>query len=283
MKLGTLLLIGVLGLSSVSGVAAGRTGGYASHASRSYLGIDLGDVPEDQLSTLHLDSKIRCAQITQVDHDGPAGKAGLAVHDIVIKVNGVWVAGQDQLRKMLRNMAPGKTVTMTVNRNGQTLDLTAQMADRDEVMKRAWDDHYVVPEPQDAASPPQSSGSLGFFSSHIPFTGPYTGVTLDTMSKQLSQFFGTRDGKGLLIQAVDANSPGANAGLKAGDVVVRVNGRNMESTSDWSHAVRDSKGQKLPVTILRDRKEQTVWILPGGKKHTDFVPLQEVQIVIVTL
>ena len=240
-----------------------------------YLGIDFHDVAEGEVSSLHLKSS-RGAEVVTVDHDGPAGKAGLREHDVVLNINGVPVDGEDQLRKILHDLQPGRTVALLVCRNGAEQTVNATMANRAELEKQAWEQHWTVPEPvRDDNVPPSTSSTRsgfghGFMSGHIPLLAPvYTGATVDALSAQLATFFGVVDGLGLLVHEVEGNSPAAMAGLHAGDVVTRMNGTRVSTRSDWGRALRDSKGHPVSLTIVRDRHEQVLTMVPDGKHRTE--------------
>ena len=96
----------------------------------------------------------------------------------------------------------------------------------------------------------------------------YTGATLDTMGTQLADFFGCSGG-GLLVRSVAVNSPAAMAGLRAGDIVTKTNLQPVGSLSHWSKTIREAKGRPVSVTILRDRQEKTLTLLPDSKKRSD--------------
>ena len=93
------------------------------------------------------------------------------------------------------------------------------------------------------------------------------GVQLDTLGSQLADYFGVKDGQGLLVKHVAANSPAAAAGLKAGDVVTKVDGQTMATLSDWSKKIHSNRGKQVQVTIFRNRKEQTLSMQDGEAKH----------------
>jgi serine protease Do len=95
----------------------------------------------------------------------------------------------------------------------------------------------------------------------------YTGATVETLGPQLAEFFGS-ESAGVLVHSVDANSPAALAGLRAGDVVLRANSVKMTNSGDWMKIVRESKGKSLAVVVLRDKKEQTLTLVPDGKKRS---------------
>ena len=70
------------------------------------------------------------AEIIMVDHDGPAGKAGLQPHDVVLQVDGQNIENADDLRKRIRDSAPGKVFSISIMRLGRPMNLTAKLADR---------------------------------------------------------------------------------------------------------------------------------------------------------
>ncbi len=248
-----------------------------------YLGVDIRDITDDRAKALKL-KEVRGAEICMIDHDGPAIKAGLRESDVILSMNGQPVEGEEQLRRMLRETPAGRTVSFIISRDGQQQTVAVQLADRGEVARRAWDSHFAVPEPGDASIPdpmddpesapvevaPQSYTGFGFVGPPT-LSGTYTGAVLDALGPQLAQFFGAKPGTGLLIKSVDADSPAARAGLQAGDVVVKLNARTVSARADWLHAVQNSHGKAIPVTVLRDKREQTVMMTAGAKKHSELM------------
>jgi serine protease Do len=88
----------------------------------------------------------------------------------------------------------------------------------------------------------------------------YLGVTVSDLSQDLAQGFGLPDGtKGALVQSVQAKAPAGKAGVKAGDVVVALNGKPVESSSQLTRGVAAiPPGGKAALTLLRDGKKQEV-------------------------
>jgi S1-C subfamily serine protease len=257
---------------------AGSAGAPPVRVAQGYLGVDIRDVAEDQIAALKL-KDARGAEIVLVDHDAPAGKAGLREHDVILRMNGQAIEGEEQLRRMLRESPPGTTLTLLVSRDGQQSTVTTQTANRDEVERQAWEQHLTVPEP---LPPGEIEGSIYFAAPSSPappvrgnsFLSPllmdpsYTGAMLETMSAQLADYFGVTGGGGLLVRSVEANSPAAVAGMRAGDVVVRANQKAVASSADWTRAIKDSHGRPLAVVVLRDKKEQTLTLTPDSKRRS---------------
>jgi serine protease Do len=83
------------------------------------------------------------------------------------------------------------------------------------------------------------------------------GIEAEALRGQMAEFFGTKEG--VLVRSVMKDSPAAKAGLKAGDVILKIDDTTVGSPSDVTAAVRSMRDKKgFPITILRDRKELTV-------------------------
>ncbi len=95
------------------------------NVAQGYLGIEMRDLSEDQLGVLKL-KDARGAEIVNLDHDGPACKAGMRMHDVILQVNGQAVENEDQVRRMLRDMPVGRSVSFVISRDGQTQTMTLQ-------------------------------------------------------------------------------------------------------------------------------------------------------------
>ena len=247
-------------------------------ASSGYLGVDLRDVSQEELNALKL-KDARGAEIVLVDHDAPAGKAGLRERDVVLQMNGQAISTKEQISKMLRECAPGRIITLLISRDGQQMTVTAQMSSHEEVDREAWEHHVMAPDldlddsagDTAVASPSQPSPQMhagnSFIGAILP-SSTYTGAMMEKMPAQLADYFGAAGGHGLLVSSVKPNSPAALAGMQAGDVVVRANGKPVATTSDWSKAIKSSKGKPFTVVVLRDKKEQTLTLMPDAHKRS---------------
>ena len=98
-------------------------------SSQGYLGVDLADVDQEKAQELKL-KEVRGAVITLIDHDAPAGKIGLKVNDVVVKLNGQTVEGAEQLRRMLREIPAGRKVNLEISREGNVQTLAVELANR---------------------------------------------------------------------------------------------------------------------------------------------------------
>ncbi len=245
-------------------------------SSQGYLGVVLRDVDNERASTLKL-KDAHGAEIVTIDQDAPAAKAGLKVHDVVVQMNGQRVEGVEQFRRMLRETPPGRTVSLGCMREGQSVNLTVQLADRDAIAIVPVDPTKPLPELADNSQiegwiqpPPGSGRHSGGSSLFGYFTRDryYTGVQLQPLTSGLAEYFGVHNGAGVLVGTVFPNSPAAAAGLKAADVIQKVNGQPIVSLADWEKAIRTFRGKQVQVTLIRDKKEQTVTMVAGEAKNS---------------
>lgn len=260
--------------------------GMGRSSNQGYLGIDLRDISEDQVTALKLKDG-RGAEVIGVDHDGPACKSGLLLHDVILQINGQVIENQEQLRRMMKDTPPGRQLTVLISRDGQQRTLQIQTANREEVERQAWEKHYIVPEPSDGSSAytprggnsflPSSKSSVPkgthtFLGTTMLVSSSYTGAKLEVMGPQLAEYFGAQNSAGLLVRSVDPNSPAADAGMRAGDVVVKLNSVPVVNGSDWSKIVHENRGKTVNVIVLREKKEQTLTLTPDGKKRSAVEP-----------
>lgn len=230
----------------------------------SYLGVDTRDVTPDQLSALHLKDESG-VEITMVDQDAPAGKAGLKEHDVILSVNDHPVESVEQLRRMIREIPAGRTVALGISRDGQPMTVKAQLAQRDKMPGMEHGFNFNMPAinippinlpPMDLAGPVVVMHSIN-----------RSGLMVESLTPQLGDYFGVKNGNGVLVRSVEKGSKAEQAGFRAGDVVVKVNGSVVNDCSDFTRLLRGRKESKVSVTVLRERKEQNLTIvLPEPKR-----------------
>src|SRR5579885_1924952 len=83
----------------------------------SYLGIAVRDIDPEHAKSLNV-KEVRGAEITRVEDNSPAAKAGVKQGDVVLDYNGTPVEGVEQFVRMVRETPPGHTVKLVIWRNG---------------------------------------------------------------------------------------------------------------------------------------------------------------------
>jgi serine protease Do len=229
----------------------------------SYLGIDSSDITSDRVGPLKLKEE-RGVEVIMVDQDAPAGKAGLKEHDVILDFNGTRVEGVEHLRRLIHEIPPGRTVTLGISRDGQPMTLKAQLADRAKAVamaKPAVAPRIVVP------SIDMPDMDINVSTNMIGYSR--AGVVVENLTPQLGEFFGARSGRGVLVRSVEKGTPAEAAGLKAGDVIVRVEKDRIDDRGDWKLALRSYAGSKVTLGVIRDKREQNLTITLPGRKSSD--------------
>jgi serine protease Do len=228
-----------------------------------YLGVDIRDVDPESAQRLKL-KEVTGAEITALDRDAPACKAGLRRGDVIQSINGQTISNSDVLRRVMRDMPVGKPVTIAFFRNGKPMTVHLQLADREVLAQQAWARHFHVDRDD---SPFASSG---FFSSHSFWSGTpdpspegkllYVGAQVDPLTEQLAKFFGVKAGCGLLVKSVADGSPAAVAGLQAGDIILRANDAPLAGPAEWIEVLRNHAGQPVALSVMRNRRTRNLSI-----------------------
>ena len=92
---------------------------------------------------------------------------------------------------------------------------------------------------------------------------------MEDLTPQLGEFFGAKNGEGVLVRSVERGSPAETAGLKAGDVIVKVGTDRISNSSEWRRLMRQRRSGAIPLTILRDRHEQTLSLKLPERRSSD--------------
>jgi serine protease Do len=230
----------------------------------SYLGVDIADVSAERLGELKLKEE-HGAEVTMVDQDAPAGKAGLHEHDVIVSLNGTAVESAAQLRRMIKEIPPGRVVNLGISRDGAPLTIKVQLADRHKSM--TWEpnsSNFKIDIPK---MPNMPDFDLPV-SVVVVHQSARSGLTVENISPQLGDFFGVKGGKGVLVRSVEKGSRGEKAGFHAGDIVLKVNNQPVQDTSDFTHALRSSSGNTAAVTVMRDKREQNLTLPLPEKKDS---------------
>jgi S1-C subfamily serine protease len=232
------------------------------------LGVDVGDLDQEHAQALHLKDN-HGAEITVLDHDAPAGKVGLKLHDVILQVNGQNIDSAEQVKQILHQAPPGRKLQLVVSRDGVQQTVTVQLADRRKVQEEARERLDTVGMTSASGNSFVSNGgdlpSSGGF--HSPFSGSslHVGVMVEPLTAQMADFLGVSGG--IMIKSVAHKSSADAAGLRAHDVVLHVGGEAVLTSSDWERLLRSSEGRPVQVEILRDRVKQLILLQVDGKRH----------------
>jgi serine protease Do len=203
---------------------------------RGYLGVLIQDLTPDLAKSFELDQDAGLL-ISEVVPDSPAAKAGLKPGDVIVEQDGKKVQSSSAFRNALALQVPGTKTKFVVRRDGKSETLTAEIGQQKE------------DEPDRPEAPSSLLGKLG--------------VTVLALSPERRQKLGIpEDVKGVLVTEVEPGSPAASSGLAAGDVIMGVNKRSVETVEDFQKALEHSAKSKRVLLLVKNRLYTRFVVIP---------------------
>jgi serine protease Do len=241
----------------------------------SWLGVETHEVTTDKAKELKLPAE-RGVVVGKVIPDSPAAKAGLKENDVVTEINGQRVEGAMQFRRMIHEIPAGRSVQLTVWREGRSQSLSATLGKSEEGhrmhMKAAPGTFaFRVPEVAELGELPQMDweGMLA------PMGHPRLGIDAEDLNGQFGNYFGAPEGEGVLVRDVNTGSPAEKAGLKTGDVIISIDGDRIRSIGDLREKLApksDDKDRAIKLGVLRNKSNMTLTIeLPAPAQRQKHV------------
>jgi serine protease Do/serine protease DegQ len=88
---------------------------------------------------------------------------------------------------------------------------------------------------------------------------PRLGVDVEDLDGDLGKYFGAPDGEGVLVRGVSSGSAAEKAGIKAGDVIIKVAGERVRTSSDLREGLREKReNKKVDIVVIRKGTEMTL-------------------------
>lgn len=223
----------------------------------SRIGVSLRDVDDDDVKTSKLQTAAG-AIVEEVSTGSPAEKAGMRKGDVIIEFDGERVRSVRQLTRLVQDTPEGRKVPAVLMRDGQRVTVTIEpRADVGfESFRSKGDFAFAVPK-RATPVPPAKTPTPDAFRFERLLGHNMLGMTLQTLSQQLGEYFGSKEG--VLVSAVADDSPAAKAGVKAGDVITSFNGAPVDDPSDVRRRASSlEEGEEFTIGIVRDRKPMTL-------------------------
>lgn len=225
----------------VAVIALVTAGLAASQPSGSFLGVGIQETATG-------------VEVTRIAPESPAEKAGIKTGDVVTQYNGQHVEGMDEFSRMVRETPAGREVKIGILRNGVAQTITVKIVARPAISGQ------LVP------APVQNPFELHFPDmpqNRMTWRSAMLGIEAEGLDGQLADFFGVKEG--VLVRTVAGGSAAEKAGIKAGDVIVRVDDVRVATPADISVHMRASRGRSVSVTVVRDRKEVNLTLTASAR------------------
>jgi serine protease Do len=200
------------------------------HVTRGRIGVGIQNVSKDLADSLGL-AKAQGAVVGNVEEGSPAGKAGVEVGDVILKIDGRTVEGSADLSRTIRGLKPGSKIVLTVWRGGKQRDLPVTVAEfKDEEAKVAGNNGK---NPKKAENKP---GKLGV-------------AVVELTAEQKKELKIT---SGVLVDAADGAA--LVAGIGPGDVILRVNNTDVANVKAFNEIVARLDPKKAVALLVKDEQ-----------------------------
>jgi serine protease Do len=206
--------------------------------SRGYIGVMLRDVDPDLQRSLGL-KKSSGALVQDVTQGSPGSRAGVRTYDLIVAVDGKPIEGNDALIQLIAGRQPGTTATLQVLRDGRSINIPVKLAERPQRDRRAPadDDQQPVPSSQ---------------------RGPALGISVREIDDESAARFKLPDGtSGVIVSRVEPMSPGFDASIERGHVLLEINRQPVRSIDDYRRITAAARpGDILTVYLYKPELEQ---------------------------
>ena len=248
-----------------------------------FLGVRTEEVTRENASRYGMSGEPRGVGVLEVVKGSPAEKAGLREGDVILRFDVESVTSARKLLRLIEESAPEQNVRLTILRGGSEQQLSATLARRQPFVQTEGGPLAVY----GMGDAPHFGGDLlknpelwehkgeefrqrldemqrehpGLFALG---SSRRIGVSTSTLGKQLADYFGVPHG--VLISSVEANSPADKAGLKAGDIVTEVDGKQVDDADDLVRGLGAKDEGEVTLTVVRDRNRRTVRVTPERRR-----------------
>ena len=234
-----LLLVG-----AVSFLAAAGDADKGKDKGEGYLGVYPERMSKDDKDEFGVKFGVLVSKVVE---DGPAEKAGIKKYDVIQYVNDERIRRTNDLIDAVRQYKPGTKTAVKLIRDGNKKTISVKLG---KAKSRSYGYNFG-----------DKKGNV--------FTlrkGGFLGVHLQQMNKDLAEYFGVKADEGALIMSVSKDSPAEKAGLKSGDVILKVEKETVSGPGDVGKALKGlEEGDKVAVEIMRHKKKKTIKAEVGAR------------------
>ncbi len=211
--------------------------------SAGYLGVQVQELNDALRQALDFEGD--GVLVNEVFDESPAARAGLEAGDIITRYDGEKVESLSQFVSLVREGEPGTEVRISAVRKGDEKEFTATVGEREARERFGRFDEKFKGMKKFRMEP-----------------RAYLGVRIESLGPQLGEYFATEDGA--LVLSVEEETPAAQAGLTAGDVIKEIDGSRIHDTEDVFEILEHRKaGDEVTVTVLRKGRHHDLQVTLG--------------------
>jgi len=206
-----------------------------------WLGVSIQDMTPRLARSLDVETTMG-ALVSNVIEESPAEAAGINDEDIIVEFDGRKIVDSEDLMDRVCEKKPGDEVGLVLMRGSERKSLTVTLG-------KQKNRHAFAFTP-----PPMVSPHVQVYMSHSSL-----GMEVEEIGDQLSEYFGAPGNEGVLVTEVDEEGPAHKAGLKAGDILLKVGSQTIHEPDDiWDEVEEHKKGEMVSLEVLRDKTRTTL-------------------------
>lgn len=222
--------------------------------------------------------------VTNIVDDSAAEKFGLVKHDIIYSFDGKKVSSPKELAEMVREKKPGEMVNIVYYRDGKKKNMEMELGERTyDVLSMDWEKYGDAMKmyAKSAALVGQKAFRIGR-DWHIQ--RGKLGLVIKDLNDDLADYFDVKPGEGVLVIEVLEESPAEEAGIKAGDVVVKISGEDVSGVDEFLDEVYECTGKdEVGIVIVRKGKKKEIVLDVSKELHkVMFMPDHKIKRIEIT-
>jgi len=230
--------------------------------------MEKGKVERGWLGVSIMDTEDGKVEIIDIGKETPAELAKLKEGDIIFRIEGKKITNTKILASEIRKRKPGQNITLEIERKGEIEKIKVKLGECPEKeIKEEFELKFprlFPPSLPKIPEPPQPPEIKDWPKERFIWkwqTRKYIGVYLEELNRELSEYFGLKEGRGLLVSKFSEDSPAERAGLKIGDVIIEADGIQINTVVELSKLIQDKKkGEEIEIEFLRDKKRKSMKI-----------------------
>lgn len=232
--------------------------------SKSFIGVIMQVLDDDIVKGLDLNTKYGVL-ISGVVEDSPAEEAGIEDGDVIIEFDGMKVKNPEDLKKMVLKTRVGEKVKIRLIRDNDSQVVGLVVGEHPGHAEFMFEspEHPDMPDhPDHKEFRFKVPGDIKNIHKNILYhfdPSRKLGVKVAELDNDLGSYFDVKAGEGVLVMGIEDDSVAEEAGIKAGDVVLSIDGDDIDSIEELKSEIKEiDSDEEFDIVVLRHGKKMTL-------------------------